>query len=93
MVVAGSTDWGVEVNIRSRRADCVVAVDRLPELRELRVASDHIEIGAALTLTEIERRLDGDVPLLARAVPAVRLPAHPQRRDPRRQPGHRLSHR
>ncbi|MEW2635053.1 FAD binding domain-containing protein [Streptomyces sp. NPDC048389] len=69
VVVAGSTDWGVEVNIRSRRADCVVAVDRLPELRELRVGSDHIEIGAALTLTEIERRLDGAVPLLAELFP------------------------
>jgi xanthine dehydrogenase small subunit len=69
VVVAGSTDWGVEVNIRSRRADCVVAIDRLPELRELRVESDVIEIGAALTLTEIERRLDGDVPLLAELFP------------------------
>ncbi|MFE4859836.1 xanthine dehydrogenase small subunit [Streptomyces sp. NPDC056670] len=69
VVVAGSTDWGVEVNIRSRRARCVVAVDRLPELRALRVASDSIEIGAGLTLTEIERRLDGDVPLLAELFP------------------------
>ncbi|MGW0816737.1 xanthine dehydrogenase small subunit [Streptomyces viridiviolaceus] len=69
VVVAGSTDWGVEVNIRSRRADCVVAVDRLAELRELRVESDHIEIGAALTLTEIERRLEGAVPLLAELFP------------------------
>lgn len=69
VVVAGSTDWGVEVNIRARRADCVVAVDRLPELRSLRVDSDHVEIGAALTLTEIERRLDGRVPLLAELFP------------------------
>ncbi|MFE9397045.1 xanthine dehydrogenase small subunit [Streptomyces flavidovirens] len=69
VVVAGSTDWGVEVNIRARRADCVVAIDRLPEMRELRVESDHIEIGAALTLTEIERRLDGEVPLLAELFP------------------------
>ncbi|MFE0733809.1 xanthine dehydrogenase small subunit [Streptomyces sp. NPDC058855] len=69
VVVAGSTDWGVEVNIRSRRARCVVAVDRLPELRELRVTSEHVEIGAALTLTEIERRLDGRVPLLAELFP------------------------
>ncbi|MFB7979812.1 xanthine dehydrogenase small subunit [Streptomyces vinaceus] len=69
VVVAGSTDWGVEVNIRSRRAHCVVAVDRLPELRGLRVESDHIEIGAAQTLTEIERRLDGSVPLLAELFP------------------------
>lgn len=69
VVVAGSTDWGVEVNIRSRRADCVVAVDRLAELRGLRVGSDSVEIGAALTLTEIERRLDGRVPLLAELFP------------------------
>ncbi|MGW8763632.1 xanthine dehydrogenase small subunit [Streptomyces sp. NPDC055815] len=69
VVVAGSTDWGVEVNIRSRRAGCVVAVDRLPELRELRVESEAVEIGAALTLTEIERRLDGEVPLLAELFP------------------------
>lgn len=68
-VVAGSTDWGVEVNIRSRRAHCVVAVDRLPELRELRIESGLIEIGAAQTLTEIERRLDGSVPLLAELFP------------------------
>ncbi|MFF9909141.1 xanthine dehydrogenase small subunit [Streptomyces sp. NPDC013457] len=69
VVVAGSTDWGVEVNIRSRRADYVVAVDRLPELRELRVASDSVVIGAAQTLTEIERRLDGRVPLLGELFP------------------------
>jgi xanthine dehydrogenase small subunit len=67
--VAGSTDWGVEVNIRSRRAGCVIALDRLAELRELRVESDRMEIGAALTLTEIERRLDGRVPLLAELFP------------------------
>ncbi|MCF2530969.1 xanthine dehydrogenase small subunit [Yinghuangia soli] len=69
VVIAGSTDWGVEVNIRARRADCVVALDRLAELRELRVESGFIEIGAALTLTEIERRLDGGVPLLAELFP------------------------
>ncbi|MFJ6478868.1 xanthine dehydrogenase small subunit [Streptomyces sp. NPDC091682] len=69
VVVAGSTDWGVEVNIRSRRARCVVAVDRLPELRSLSVESDYVDIGAAQTLTEIERRLDGSVPLLAELFP------------------------
>ena len=75
-----------------RAASCV-AIDRLPELRELDVGRRTVEIGAALTLTEIERRLDGRVPLLDRAVPAVRLPADPQRRHARRQPRHRLAHR
>jgi xanthine dehydrogenase small subunit len=67
--VAGCTDWGVEVNLRGRRADRVVAIDRLPELRQLHVGDDAIEIGAALTLTEIERRLDGRVPLLDQLFP------------------------
>jgi xanthine dehydrogenase small subunit len=68
-VVAGSTDWGVEVNLRGSRAALVVAVDRLPELRTFRVDDDTIELGAALSLTEIERRLDGRVPLLAQLFP------------------------
>jgi xanthine dehydrogenase small subunit len=68
-VVAGSTDWGVEVNLRGVRAASVIAIDRLPELRGLEAGADRIEIGAALTLTEIERRLDGRVPMLAQLFP------------------------
>lgn len=63
-VVAGCTDWGVEVNLRGTRAPLVVAVDRLPELRTFDVGSSHIEVGAALTLSEAERLLDGRIPLL-----------------------------
>jgi xanthine dehydrogenase small subunit len=63
-VVAGCTDWGVEVNLRGTRAPFVVAVDRLPELRTFSVDADVVEIGAALTLSEAERLLDGRVPLL-----------------------------
>jgi xanthine dehydrogenase small subunit len=47
----------------------VVAVDRLPELRGLDVRDDVVEIGAALTLTEIERRLRGRLPLLDELFP------------------------
>ncbi|MEU7905031.1 FAD binding domain-containing protein [Actinoplanes sp. NPDC049118] len=68
-VVAGATDWGVEVNLRGARAACVIAIDRVPELRELVVGAEHIEIGAGLTLTEIERRLAGRVPLLGLLFP------------------------
>jgi xanthine dehydrogenase small subunit len=69
VIVAGSTDWGVEVNIRGARAPIAIAVDRLPELRGLDVGEDWIEIGAALTLTEIERRLEGRIPLLDHVFP------------------------
>jgi xanthine dehydrogenase small subunit len=63
-VVAGSTDWGVELNLRHARAAVSIGIDRLPELRGLAATDDHLEIGAALTLSEIERGLDGRVPLL-----------------------------
>src|SRR3954463_1215308 len=73
-VVAGSTDWGVEVNLRGRRAGLVVAVDRLPELRGFVVGDDEIRIGAALTLTEVERRLDGRLPLMDALMPRFASP-------------------
>ena len=93
-LVAGSTDWGVEVNLRGSRAPLAVAVDRLARAARLRRStSDEIEIGAALTLTEIERRPRRRRPAAGRAVPAVRLAADPQRRHARRQPRHRLADR
>ncbi|HSO64176.1 MAG TPA: FAD binding domain-containing protein, partial [Ornithinibacter sp.] len=64
VLVGGSTDWGVDVNLRGSRAPVVVGIDRVPELRGLRVGDDGVEIGAALTLSEVERGLAGRVPLL-----------------------------
>jgi xanthine dehydrogenase small subunit len=68
-VVAGCTDWGVEVNLRGTRVPLVVAVDRLPELRGFTVTGRHVELGAALTLSEIEHLLAGRVPMLAALLP------------------------
>ncbi|GAA1337595.1 xanthine dehydrogenase small subunit [Arthrobacter roseus] len=69
VLLAGSTDWGVELTIKHRRAPLTIAIDQLPELRQFKVADDHIEIGAALTLSEVERLLGGSVPLLAQVFP------------------------
>ena len=59
--------------LSARPAEAVVgltvAVDRLPELREFEVGDDRIRIGAALTLTEVERLLAGRVPLLDQMFP------------------------
>ncbi|WP_308466789.1 xanthine dehydrogenase small subunit [Rathayibacter soli] len=79
-VLAGSTDWGVEVNLRGSRNALVIAIDRLPELRTFDTVTENVgtgststggfvEIGAALTLSEVERDLDGRIPLLAELFP------------------------
>ena len=68
-VVAGATDTGVEVNLRHARPGLVLAVDRLEALRTLEVGADRIEIGAALSLSELERELAGRVPLLDQLFP------------------------
>jgi xanthine dehydrogenase small subunit len=79
VLVAGSTDWGVDVNLRGARAPFVIGIDRVPELRGLSVADAaegaaadggaFVEIGAALTLSEVERGLGGRVPLLDQLLP------------------------
>ncbi|MDI6909527.1 FAD binding domain-containing protein [Nocardioides sp.] len=66
--VAGCTDWGVEVNLRGARAPYVVALDRIPQLREVAIPAGSdgtFELGAALSLSEVELALAGRVPLLA----------------------------
>jgi len=75
-VLAGGTDWGVEVNLRGERPAYVVAVDRLPELRSFGAVgfetgasapsstTGFLEIGAALTLSEVEAALSGRLPML-----------------------------
>jgi xanthine dehydrogenase small subunit len=69
VVVAGGTDLGVEVNLRHRRPELLVAVDRVPELNGLTCTTGHVEIGAAVTLTRIERELGEEVALLGQLVP------------------------
>lgn len=62
--VAGSTDVGVLTNLAMHRPRTVVLIDRLAELRSFSMDDQTVEIGAALTLTEVETRLAGRVPLL-----------------------------
>lgn len=68
-LISGATDWGVEVNLRGRRAPLVVAIDRLPELNTLSAGKDFVDIGAAVALSDVERRLAGTVPILDQLIP------------------------
>lgn len=53
-IVAGNTDLGVLTNLRLHRYPHLISVENVPELREFRDTGASVEIGAALTLTEIE---------------------------------------
>ena len=93
VLVAGSTDWGVDVNLRGARTPLVIGIDRLEELRALTRGPAHLELGAALTLAELERGLAGSVPLLDAVFPQFASPLIRNGGDHRRQPRHRLPHR
>ena len=55
-LIAGATDLAVEANLRDRRWPLLVSVEALPELKIFSDTSAAIEIGAGLTLAEIEER-------------------------------------
>jgi xanthine dehydrogenase small subunit len=69
VLVAGATDVGVERNLRHSRPRLVLAIDRMEELRGLDLGTESVDIGAALTLTEVEQGLGGGVPLLSKLFP------------------------
>ncbi|MEY9259500.1 xanthine dehydrogenase small subunit [Brevibacterium epidermidis] len=68
-VVAGATDWGVEVNIKGARGKNILAVDRIEEMRGIRRTESFVELGASHTLSELERELSGSIPLLSKLFP------------------------
>ncbi len=74
VLVAGSTDWGVEVNLHGARTSLVIGIDRLQELRALTRGPGHVELGAGLTLAELERGLAGSIPLLDAVFPQFASP-------------------
>jgi len=55
-LVAGATDLAVEANLRGRRWPMLVSVESLPELKIFSENAEAVEIGAGLTLSEIEER-------------------------------------
>jgi xanthine dehydrogenase small subunit len=53
-LIAGGTDLAVESNLKGKRFPYLISVDALRELRDFHETADGIEIGAGLTLSEIE---------------------------------------
>ena len=72
-ILAGGTDLLIEIREGSVKADYVLDVSRLADLREIRRAGGHIRVGAAATYTEIIASpvIQQAAPLLAMAARCV----------------------
>lgn len=74
-LLAGGTDFMVEVNYSRRRPVSVIALDRVPELTGWRRRNGEVEMGAAMTYAEMEHPLFAAyVPALAQAARTVGSP-------------------
>ena len=75
VLLAGGTDFMVDVNYHRRKPNFVIALDRVPELKGWRRESGRIEMGAAMTYAEMEDPLFAAyAPALAQAARTVGSP-------------------
>ena len=74
-LLAGGTDFMVEINYRHREPSSVIAIDSVPALQNWRHDGDSVVIGSCVTYREIERGpLATLVPALAQAARTVGSP-------------------
>ncbi len=73
-LLAGGTDFCVEVNFGHRRPAAVVALRRVAELRERAVRGETVSLGAGVTYAELSGRIAEVVPALAAAARSVGSP-------------------
>lgn len=73
-LLAGGTDFMVEVNFGHRRPRSIVGLRRVEELRGWRQTDGRIELGSGLTYRRMERELEGLLPALASAARTVGSP-------------------
>ncbi len=67
--ISGATDLGVSLSHGQSVAPGFIALDRIAELREIKVDADQIRIGATVALTELEEHLSGLIPALDQMLP------------------------
>jgi xanthine dehydrogenase small subunit len=63
-IVSGGTDYTVEANLHGRHARHLVGLDALVDIRGFSEDADTISIGAALPLTDLERRWSDAPPVV-----------------------------
>jgi xanthine dehydrogenase small subunit len=73
-LVAGATDLAVESNLKFQRWPRLISLDAITELRNFRETDTSVQIGAALTLTEIERLWINAPPVMQQWFPLFASP-------------------
>ncbi len=63
-LIAGATDLGLEISHRSQEFPVLISLEAVPELRHLKNTTNTVEIGAAISLSQIEKKLQGIFPSL-----------------------------
>ena len=74
MLIAGATDLGVESNLRGRLFERLISLEALQELRSFRETAEETEIGAGLTLSEIDARWQNAPPVWREWLPLFASP-------------------
>ncbi|MBL0164758.1 MAG: FAD binding domain-containing protein [Xanthomonadales bacterium] len=62
--IAGATDLGVELSRGRRRDETFIALDRIDELKHIKIDSDGVTIGAGVALSAVESELGTTIPAL-----------------------------
>lgn len=62
VLVAGATDLGLEFSYHTREFPVLISLEAVAELKTIEQKSEHVEIGAGVTLTHIEEKLRGEFP-------------------------------
>lgn len=73
-LVAGNTDLGIGVNLQEKHYSHLISVEALDELRQFQSDESFVEIGAALTLTEIADRWRDAPPVFREWIPLFASP-------------------
>lgn len=68
-LVAGGTDVVVEINQRHARWPTLISLEAVAELRTIAMGADHIDIGAGVTLSQLEHQLGHAIGLLDELFP------------------------
>ena len=68
-LIAGGTDVLCEVNIRHARYEHLVSLEGIPELQRLEWTDNALEIGAGVSVSQLEAMLRNRIPLLAELFP------------------------